>query len=201
MRARRQPRQKREREKGERSCVSCRKRGLRGEFLRWVLDGEKRLWADPYLKAPGRGAHICISRECLAQAAKRRAFSRAFRSAVEGEQAESLLKGAREAIQRRIDDQLALARRRGAALSGNEQISRYREEIPLLIIAHDCADDTARKLSAKTESAELLYYGDRSSLGKSQGKSDRVSVAITHALLAEALSRDIRHLDHLLVAS
>jgi uncharacterized protein len=68
-----------------RTCVGCRKRAAVHELLRIVADdlGEGlELVPDPKRRAPGRGAHLHLSPECLELALRRRAFPRALR--VEG---------------------------------------------------------------------------------------------------------------------
>lgn len=63
-----------------RTCIGCGRRGEKDGFVRLVLDrGE--VAADPGGTKPGRGAHVCPG--CAERAAaKRGAFSRAFRTTV-----------------------------------------------------------------------------------------------------------------------
>ncbi|MGN6132024.1 MAG: YlxR family protein [Nocardioidaceae bacterium] len=65
-----------------RTCVGCRQRATRKELLR-VVAGEQgaglRLVPDPAARAPGRGAHLHPTAECLELALRRRAFGRALR--------------------------------------------------------------------------------------------------------------------------
>jgi predicted RNA-binding protein YlxR (DUF448 family) len=65
-----------------RTCVGCRNRAAKHELLRVVADdlGEGlELVPDPRGRAPGRGAHLHPSSDCLEQALRRRAFARALR--------------------------------------------------------------------------------------------------------------------------
>jgi predicted RNA-binding protein YlxR (DUF448 family) len=73
-----------------RTCIGCRKRTAKRELLRIVAgtDAEDRegsqagSWfvvPDPRGTAPGRGAHLHPTAECLALAERKRAFSRALR--------------------------------------------------------------------------------------------------------------------------
>ena len=69
-----------------RTCVGCRKRATKRELLRVVAgtDAEDRAgsWSvvpDPDGTAPGRGAHLHPTAECLARAERTRAFARALR--------------------------------------------------------------------------------------------------------------------------
>jgi len=62
--------------------VGCRQRAASSELLRVVVgevEGRPALLPDPRRRAPGRGAHLHRSVECLDLAERRRAFPRALR--------------------------------------------------------------------------------------------------------------------------
>ena len=66
-----------------RTCIGCRRRAAKNELLRVVAgsdaDGHPAVRPDPNGRAPGRGAHLHPTSECLDQAVRRRAFTRALR--------------------------------------------------------------------------------------------------------------------------
>jgi len=69
-----------------RTCIGCRERAAKRELLRVVAgtDAEDRAGSwfvvpDPNGTAPGRGAHLHPTLECLALAERKRAFTRALR--------------------------------------------------------------------------------------------------------------------------
>lgn len=62
-----------------RSCVGCRRRAVKGEFIRVVRSPEGRVSVDRTGKAPGRGAYVCPSARCLKQALKGGRLARALR--------------------------------------------------------------------------------------------------------------------------
>ena len=67
-----------------RTCIGCRRRGSRSALVRVVLAttaGFARALVDENRSAPGRGAWLQPSRECLDLALRRRALGRALRSA------------------------------------------------------------------------------------------------------------------------
>ncbi|WP_345216040.1 YlxR family protein [Georgenia halophila] len=65
-----------------RTCTGCRKRALRSDLARLVLDDStSRVEVDQARCAPGRGAWLHPSRECLDLALRRRAIGRALRAA------------------------------------------------------------------------------------------------------------------------
>lgn len=67
----------------ERTCIGCRKKGLRSELLRLVADGSgsSAVVVDERRRMAGRGAWLHPSESCLALAVKRRAFGRALNGA------------------------------------------------------------------------------------------------------------------------
>lgn len=66
-----------------RTCIGCRKKEPLIGLLRMIVsadDGAERVVVpDPGHRAPGRGAHLHPTTECLDLAERRRAFPRAFR--------------------------------------------------------------------------------------------------------------------------
>ena len=66
-----------------RTCVGCRKHAAKNELLRVVAadlgDGPEVI-PDPRGRAPGRGAHLHPTPDCLELALRRRAFARALRA-------------------------------------------------------------------------------------------------------------------------
>jgi predicted RNA-binding protein YlxR (DUF448 family) len=65
-----------------RSCVGCRRRGVKSEFIRVVRSPEGIVSLDPAGRSPGRGAYLCPSPRCLKQALKGGRLTRALRSPV-----------------------------------------------------------------------------------------------------------------------
>ena len=69
-----------------RMCIGCRERAAKRELLRVVTGsvtrGQAQSWSvvpDPGGTAPGRGAHLHPTLECLELAERKRAFARALR--------------------------------------------------------------------------------------------------------------------------
>ena len=67
----------------QRTCIGCRKKGLRSELLRLVAEGSgsTAVIVDERRRMAGRGAWLHPSETCLALAIKRRAFGRALSGA------------------------------------------------------------------------------------------------------------------------
>lgn len=103
-----------------RTCVGCRRRAPASQLLRVVVPapGPLILTPDPARKLPGRGAHLHVQPDCLAQALRRRAFGRALR--VEG----AIEVGALTAYLEKACEEQDLASADGEALKSPPAISK-----------------------------------------------------------------------------
>ena len=55
-----------------RTCLSCRKKGDKSNFIRVVRAKEEKIKIDTENKIPGRGAYICKDINCFHKATKRK---------------------------------------------------------------------------------------------------------------------------------
>ena len=65
-----------------RQCVGCREMKPKKELVRVVKSPEGEISLDLKGKAPGRGAYVCRSAECLQRAVKAKALERGFSTAI-----------------------------------------------------------------------------------------------------------------------
>ena len=65
-----------------RQCVGCREMKPKKELVRVVKSPEGTISLDLKGKAPGRGAYVCHSKECLRRAIKSNALARGFETAI-----------------------------------------------------------------------------------------------------------------------
>jgi hypothetical protein len=68
-----------------RTCVACRQEGGKRELIRVVRNPDGVAAVDPTGRAPGRGAYLHRSPECVEVARKRRALDRALGAIVQPE--------------------------------------------------------------------------------------------------------------------
>lgn len=185
-----------------RTCVACRLAAPRGTFVRIVQDLEGRLFVDRLLKAPGRGAHVCYARDCLEQSLRRKAYGRTFELPVQPMEFETLVTAVVAAIDARIADRLALARRAGAVRSGAQALGELGG-VELLLVAEDAADDTADRLLGRALSSgcTIQRFGTAAWLGTVLGKGRRVAAGVTDAATAAALQLEFERRDRVLVAA
>ena len=66
-----------------RMCVGCREMKEKRSLLRIVKSPEGAISFDRVGKAPGRGAYVCRSQECLAKAVKQKQLERALETKIE----------------------------------------------------------------------------------------------------------------------
>ena len=65
-----------------RMCTGCREMKPKAELIRVVKSPEGEISLDLVGKAPGRGAYVCASVDCLKRSRKSRALERVFKGPV-----------------------------------------------------------------------------------------------------------------------
>lgn len=74
----------------ERTCIACRKKGSKDNFIKIVKNKNNELQIEKDKKLDGRGAYICKSQECFKLCQKNRAINRVFKMLVPQEFYEEL---------------------------------------------------------------------------------------------------------------
>ena len=180
----------------QRSCIACRRTGDKSSFIRFVLAPDNTVTPDLEERLPGRGAYLCQSHQCVAQAVSRRLFVRAFKveGGVEGTAVlDQLL---RQLMVNRITGYLALANKAGAVVSGGEAVERSlagHAVAHLLVVAEDAAPNSIERLlgGAARKGIAVCRVLSKEQLGMALGKeSDRSAVIITNGGFARSLTRD-----------
>jgi predicted RNA-binding protein YlxR (DUF448 family) len=110
----------------ERLCVVTREVKPPDEMIRFVVGPDRAVVADLKRKLPGRGVWVTASRECLAAAAKRGVFARAFGADVTV--AADLPDQVQGLLERAFLDGLAIARKAGEVVSGHAKVEAAAEE-------------------------------------------------------------------------
>jgi predicted RNA-binding protein YlxR (DUF448 family)/ribosomal protein L7Ae-like RNA K-turn-binding protein len=179
----------------ERSCLGCRKVSPKHELLRFVLDPERRLIADPQNKLPGRGAYVCCQKSCLQSAVEKRQFSRSFKGEVKTGTAQELLTSLGTGFRERIIAYLSLANKAGKVISGSDQIfDAFRKGTPrLLFLAEDISAESADKFiaTAGRSHVEVYYLLTKESLGAALGKEMRSAAVIVESGFVAALQQEL----------
>jgi predicted RNA-binding protein YlxR (DUF448 family) len=74
----------------QRTCVSCRKTGIKRELVRLVRVPEKGVEVDFTRKKSGRGAYLCPDRKCWENALKSGRLEQALKTSLKAEDKEAL---------------------------------------------------------------------------------------------------------------
>jgi uncharacterized protein len=110
----------------ERLCVVTREVKPTEEMIRFVVAPDRTVVPDLKRKLPGRGVWVTASRDCLAAAAKRGVFARAFGADVTV--AAELPDQVQGLLERALLDALAIARKAGEAVTGHAKVEAAAED-------------------------------------------------------------------------
>ncbi len=73
-----------------RQCVGCREMKSKKEMMRVLKTAEGLIVLDTTGRKNGRGAYLCMTKECLAGARKNRGLERAFKMSIPDEVYETM---------------------------------------------------------------------------------------------------------------
>jgi uncharacterized protein len=66
-----------------RTCVGCRERAGKGEFVRVVRQPAGQVSVDPTGMSPGRGAYVHRTESCVRQAVRRGSLAKALKASLD----------------------------------------------------------------------------------------------------------------------
>ena len=185
-----------------RTCVVTRARLARDELLRFVLSPEGVVTPDLRRKLPGRGVWVETSRDAVAEAIRRKAFTRGFKAPANApadlpDLVEALL--VKDVLQ-----SLAMANKAGQVFAGAFKVeAEIAEKAPAALIeASDGSRDGARKIAnalmrrwpdeaAKTPRIEFF---DSSQLDLALGRANVIHAALRKGAASEAFLARCRRL-------
>jgi predicted RNA-binding protein YlxR (DUF448 family) len=172
----------------ERTCIATRETHPRAALLRFVLSPEGEVVFDLKGDLPGRGAWVKPERAALAEAIRRRAFSRAFKAAarVPEDLPEQVIARLKEAA----IDTLSLARKAGQAVAGFDKVREALRngDVAVIVEAVDGAADGRSKIlalaRATSAGATLVEMLDSRELGLAFGRERGIHAAMKPGGLA-----------------
>jgi uncharacterized protein len=132
----------------ERLCVVTREVKPTDEMIRFVVGPDRAVVADLKRKLPGRGVWVTASRACLAAAAKRGVFARAFGADVTvAADLPDLVQGL---LERALLDALAIARKAGEVVTGHAKVEAAAEDgaAVAFLQARDAGPEGVRQIMA-----------------------------------------------------
>ena len=186
----------------ERTCVVCRATVTPDDALRVVLGPDGAPALDFRRKAPGRGAWVCWTRDCLGGLGKRGRLNRAFSTDVPIPAArdgkEWPLAPVGEWLERRQRELVALGSRTGQVRSGsNVVLGLLRKGWPLsLVLAKDAGATVAEDWQRKARGYELPLHRtllSADAIGAAMGRTGPRSVlALGPGPAARALGLELK---------
>lgn len=190
-------------EGSQRTCIVTRAKLPPDELLRFVLGPESEVVPDLKRKLPGRGVWVQATAKAVAEAVRRKAFTRGFKepaqaSADLAERVDALLE--KDALQ-----SLSMANKAGLVLAGAFKVeTEIASKAPAALIhARDGSRDGVRKLAAAltrrgdagpdTPRVELFASGQ---LDLALGRANVIHAALRKGAASEAFLAKCRRLAH-----
>lgn len=176
----------------KRTCLGCRKVFPRTDLLRFVLAPQGMLLVDYRGRLPGRGAYTCVDSSCIAEAMRRRQFSRTFKREIIPVADDFIAQELSRQIQERICGLIGMARKAHQLLSGSSLVlDRLSAGAPLafIIIASDVSDGIGEKVVGRATNRSVRFYRmfEKEFLGRLLGTGQRSVLALVPGSLAAAI--------------
>ena len=131
----------------ERTCIVTREANSPAGLIRFVLGPDNQVVPDLKHKLPGRGAWVTARFDKVEEAAKRRLFSRAFKT--EAKAPESLARDIERLLRDDLRQGLSLANKAGAVITGFHKVESAITDKPIVALIHaaEAAEDGRRKIA------------------------------------------------------
>ncbi len=167
-----------------------------------MCDPEGRVLIDRKGKAPGRGAYLCYSSECIERALRTKSLERALRRGIKPLKSEELVTSVVSMLDERIIAHLSIGKTAGWIRSGMDVLERCRRQVKMFVLAEDVAADSDRRIRGwgRSTGATVVDYKDRFVLGATQGQPERVALGVVDSPLASRLSNEFHRRARVLVA-
>ena len=136
-----------------RRCAVTRAQRSKDELIRFVLGPDYTVVPDLKKKIPGRGVWLTADRETVAQAVKRKAFSRALKA--DAKATENLANEVDRLLAEAALQALGMANKAGEVVFGRMRVEEAlgKGRVLALIHASEAAEDGRRKLDGKARAA------------------------------------------------
>ena len=172
----------------ERTCIVTREAKPASELMRFVLGPDRAVVPDLRSKLPGRGAWVTPTAAVLAEAVRKRAFSRAFKT--EAKASPELVEEVDAALVRDLKGALALANKAGAVVTGFGKVESAlgSGQAAALIHAREAAEDGKRKLAAALRKGQGAPICSISVLDDLSGDDLDVALGRVHVIHAALLA-------------
>ena len=177
----------------ERMCIIAREVKPEAELIRFVRSPEGQVVPDLKRKLPGRGCWVSLSHEKVAEAQKRRLFSKAF--AADTKSDEDLADRVEKLLKAEAVAALSLTRKGGLAVSGFMKVEEalHKGHIRLLLHVKGASADGTQKLNRKAgPKTEICDLFGSDELDLAFGRENVVHAAAGEGGLTEKLLDSLR---------
>jgi len=177
-------------------CIVTRVVRDEAELIRFVRGPDGRAVPDLARKLPGRGVWVSLDRRILAEAVRKKLFSRGF--AAETTLPPDLPDMVSQLLRQQVLSLLSLAKKVGEAVSGFTKVEEMlgRGRAKLLFHGTDAALDGCRKLDKlAAPEVERIVLFERRELDLAFGRPNVVHAAVAKGGLAEKLSAALRRIE------
>lgn len=178
-----------------RSCVSCRKKGARGELIK-LANTPAGVIIDYFENLPGRGAYVCADKACI-ESLSEGTLSRAFKKRALPPAEDAFYEELAAKIRRKVESLLGMARKSRLAVMGFDESAAACVRSPggVLVVAQDVSENTGRKIMESAEGMDKVYrFSTKDELGKVLGSPPVGIVYVRPSALGSALGRELGRL-------
>lgn len=176
-------------------CIVSREPGPEALRIRFARSPEGQVVPDLLRKLPGRGVWTSLDRKAVAEAVKRKAFSRGF--AAECHVADDMPEQVGQLLRRQAVSHLSLARKAGEAVQGFTKVEEALRKGPVRLLFHavEAAQDGAQKLDRLAQPGTLkcsLFRSDEMDLAF--GRANVIHAAVAAGGIADRLVQMIQRM-------
>lgn len=183
----------------ERTCIVCREPKDEADLIRFVSSPDHHVVPDVQRKLPGRGVWVSLSRDAVAEACRRKLFTRGLRAACTADA--DLPVRVERLLERDALALLSLANKAGLVVQGFGKVAEAigANRVRLLLAASDGAPDGRMKLAGRLKASlargELAECFNSEQLGLALGRVNVIHAAVAAGPLAEKLAAAVRRLE------
>ena len=165
-------------------------------MVRVVRSPEGEVLIDLKGRLPGRGAYLCIDRQCVENAVSRKQFDRAFKSSCQVQSVEQIVDALANEILGHMSSLLGMARKSASFVAGSNAILDAlgrNNSLAVIVLAEDISQQIGEKVSYKAEQKKIktVKLFNKLELGRILGRAERSVVGLPGGKLADAFLDDL----------
>lgn len=180
----------------DRMCIVTREVKDEEELVRFVRSPDGEAVPDLARKLPGRGVWVSLDRKSIAEAMRKKLFSRSFQS--ETKVAPDVADLVARLLRQQALSLISLARKAGEAVAGHMKVEEMlgRGRAQLLFHAAEASPDGCRKLDklAAADVKRITLFHSRE-LDLAFGRSNVIHAAVAKGGLADKLLLSLRRIE------